>query len=91
MSQLSADPCPSYRYPTDEDEGEEDNRLSCIIAPPHALMMAILNGTEYGLAMDSSWRNKNAFRCPVTMLTTLTPHHHMTPGTCFYSPLEPSD
>ena len=30
--------------------------------------------------MDSSWRNKNALRCPVTILSTVNEFHRMVPG-----------
>lgn len=35
--------------------------------------------------MDSSWRNKNALRCPVTILSTVNEYHRMVPGlfSCF--------
>lgn len=54
--------------------------FECVIAPPHALAAAILQSSRKGLYMDSSWRNKNAFRCPLTMLITINDYNRMTPG-----------
>ncbi|EIW66398.1 hypothetical protein TREMEDRAFT_65685 [Tremella mesenterica DSM 1558] len=53
--------------------------FQCVISPKHALQTAIRHAHERGLAMDSSWRNKNAIRCPVTFLTTVNEHNHMVP------------
>ena len=47
---------------------------------PFVLETAILFSTTRGLYMDSSWRNKNALRCPVTIISTLDDYHHMVPG-----------
>lgn len=53
--------------------------ISCIIAPPHAIDNAILYGHCNGLFMDSSWRNKNAHRAPMTVLATHDDLHRMVP------------
>lgn len=56
------------------------SRLGCVVATPFSLETAILFSLKRGLYMDSSWRNKNALRCPVTIISTLNDHHHMVPG-----------
>lgn len=53
--------------------------ISCIIAPAYALDNAILYGHTNGLFMDSSWRNKNAHRAPMTVLATHDDLHRMVP------------
>ncbi|EIW66300.1 hypothetical protein TREMEDRAFT_65571 [Tremella mesenterica DSM 1558] len=57
----------------------KDSRFQCVIAPPAARVTAILQVYQKGLYMDSSWRNKNAFRCPLTLLVTLNQYHRMVP------------
>jgi len=61
-------------------KAEEKLPLSCIIAPPHALDNAILWGHANGLFMDSSWRNKNAHKAPMTVLATHDDYHRMVPS-----------
>jgi hypothetical protein len=50
------------------------------MAPPYALDNAILYGLENGVFMDSSWRNKNAHRAPMTVLATHDDYHRMVPS-----------
>ncbi|EIW66628.1 hypothetical protein TREMEDRAFT_65496 [Tremella mesenterica DSM 1558] len=74
----------SYQYPSSLQLGgvehiPKDEEFLCVIAPKHALQSAIRHAREQGLAMDSSWRNKNAIRCPVTFLTTVNEYGHMVP------------
>ena len=57
--------------------------LSCIIAPKYGLDNAILWGHANGLFMDSSWRNKNAHKAPMTVLATHDDHHRMVPSELF--------
>ncbi|KAK4688487.1 hypothetical protein P7C73_g1632, partial [Tremellales sp. Uapishka_1] len=54
-------------------------RFECVIATPHSLAVAIMQIPRMGMYMDSSWRNKNAHRCPLTMLVTLNEYHRMIP------------
>ncbi|KAK6905654.1 hypothetical protein I203_106484 [Kwoniella mangroviensis CBS 8507] len=51
----------------------------CIVAPPFALLMGIIHGGERGILLDSSWRNKNAHKAPLTLLCTLSKKHRMVP------------
>lgn len=53
--------------------------MECVVAPPLARVTAILQVFRMGMYMDSSYRNKNAFKCPLTMLVTLNEQHHMIP------------
>lgn len=59
---------------------EDHERIQCVIAPPEALEMAILHHDERGMVMDSSWRNKNAYQCPLTLLGVVNEYHHLIPG-----------
>lgn len=68
------------RYTTDLPNGSTQSHFGCVVATAFALETAILYSTIRGLYMDSSWRNKNALRCPVTIISTLNDHHHMIPG-----------
>jgi hypothetical protein len=52
-----------------------------IIAPQHSLESAIIHSAFHGLYMDSTHKNQNALRAPLTMLTILNEFHHMVPGT----------
>lgn len=45
-----------------------------------ALQNLILFGEDHGCGLDSSHRNKNELRAPVTLLTTLNDAKHMVPG-----------
>ncbi|EIW71359.1 hypothetical protein TREMEDRAFT_60289 [Tremella mesenterica DSM 1558] len=56
-----------------------DSSFIAIISPKHALQSAIRHATDRGLFLDSSWRNKNAIRCPVTLLATVNEYGHMVP------------
>jgi len=56
------------------------SRLACIVVSPYALESAILHSVKRGLFMDSSWRNKNSLRCPVTILSAINEFHRMVPG-----------
>lgn len=56
-----------------------DESFHCLMGTPFSLLTAILQTAQHGLYMDSSWRNKNAFRCPLTMLVTIDQYHHMVP------------
>lgn len=58
---------------------EHKEPISCIISPPHALDNAIMYGFVNGIYMDSSWRNKNAHRAPMTVLATHDDLHRMVP------------
>ncbi|GFZ52473.1 hypothetical protein JCM24511_10246, partial [Saitozyma sp. JCM 24511] len=58
---------------------EESCRLECVISPPFGLETAIRHSMERGLYMDSSWRNKNAQKCPVTIVATINQYHRMIP------------
>ena len=72
------------RYPSllDDLDGsaKEACRFECVVSPPFGLQTAILYGIENGLYMDSSWRNKSAFRCPLTLICTMNEYHRMIPG-----------
>ncbi|KAK4690094.1 hypothetical protein P7C73_g9, partial [Tremellales sp. Uapishka_1] len=57
-----------------------DQDIKCIIAPPFALESALLFAIDRGLFMDSSWRNKNAFKCPLTIVSTLNDYGRMVPS-----------
>ena len=57
-----------------------DDDFSCIIAPQHALEAAILHGPVRGLFLDTSHKNKNSLKAPLTMVSTLGDTHRMTPG-----------
>lgn len=59
---------------------DKSQRFEIIIAPDFGLDTAILHSTRRGLFMDSSWRNKNAYRCPVTMISTMDDFHRMVPS-----------
>lgn len=59
---------------------EESCRLECVISPPFGLETAIRHSMERGLYMDSSWRNKNAQKCPVTIVATINQYHRMIPS-----------
>ncbi|ORY35080.1 hypothetical protein BCR39DRAFT_556578 [Naematelia encephala] len=72
------------RYPSllGETTGRQANkgdRFECVIASPFSLVTAILQVFRKGMYMDSSWRNKNAFRCPLTLLVTINEYHRMIP------------
>lgn len=41
---------------------------------------SIMNAPDRGLAVDSSHRNKNENRAPVTLVTTVDESGHMVPG-----------
>ncbi|ORX40924.1 hypothetical protein BD324DRAFT_647829 [Kockovaella imperatae] len=60
-------------------EIEKSDRFECVVAPPHALDMAILHSLEGGLGLDSSFRHKNDDRCPLTLLVVVNEAHHMEP------------
>lgn len=53
--------------------------MECVIAPPLARISAILQLIRFGMMMDSSWRNKNAWGAPMSVLVTLNEQHHMIP------------
>jgi len=55
-------------------------RFEVVIGTPYSLLTALIQTLRMGLYMDSSWRNKNAFRCPLTMLVTINEFHRMIPG-----------
>ncbi|RXK37046.1 hypothetical protein M231_05705, partial [Tremella mesenterica] len=57
----------------------EDTNFVAIVSPKHALQSAIRHASDRGLFLDSSWRNKNAIRCPVTFLATVNEYGHMVP------------
>lgn len=52
----------------------------CVIAPEFGLDMAILYSMDNGLGMDTSWRNKNAHRAPMTVVSTVNAAGRMLPG-----------
>jgi hypothetical protein len=56
------------------------DRFECILAPESGLDTAIAYAREHGMFMDSSWRNKNALRCPLTILCTINEYHRMVPS-----------
>ncbi|EIW65834.1 hypothetical protein TREMEDRAFT_66202 [Tremella mesenterica DSM 1558] len=58
---------------------DPSTRFECVIAPRYAQMCAILQVGQMGMYLDSSWRNKNAFRCPLTFLVTINEYHRMIP------------
>ena len=58
-----------------------DSRWECIVAPDSALDFAILYALDRGMGCDSSWRNKNAYGCPLTLLIVVNENGHMIPGT----------
>ncbi|EIW72614.1 hypothetical protein TREMEDRAFT_58784 [Tremella mesenterica DSM 1558] len=58
----------------------EDSNFVAIVSPKHALQSAIRHASDRGLFLDSSWRNKNAIRCPVTFLATVNEYGHMVPA-----------
>jgi hypothetical protein len=62
-----------------QDDFDPSTRFECVIAPPNGLDVAILWGFPVGIAMDSSWRNKNNQRCPLTLIVTIDQFHHMRP------------
>lgn len=70
---------PKLLDPEGPNEFDRSSRFECVIATPHSLVTAIAFISRYGLYMDSSWRNKNAFRCPLTMLATIDHNHRMVP------------
>lgn len=73
----------SVRYPCLSDlkvEFKPGDRFECIIGPKSGLKNALLHAVERGMYMDSSWRNKNAFRCPMTILSTINEFHRMIPS-----------
>lgn len=61
-------------------ESKQKLRLSCIIGPPEGLENAILYGSAHGHLMDSSWRNKNNVKCPLTIISTICHYHRQIPG-----------
>ena len=69
---------PSLLHPETDSEKPHD-RFECAIATPWTLLLTIIQASDFGIYMDSSWRNKNAFRCPLTFLVTLNKYHRMIP------------
>lgn len=70
---------PSLLYDMRSPRFDKNSRFMCIIAPPHGLHNALRFAAENGLNVDSSWRNKNANRSPVTIVSTSNEYGHLVP------------
>ncbi|THU85900.1 hypothetical protein K435DRAFT_868810 [Dendrothele bispora CBS 962.96] len=60
-------------------------RFQLGIKNPYCLQVLLLYGCRYGLGFDSSYRNKNENRAPLTFLTTVDDNQRMLPGPVFLS------
>lgn len=64
----------------------DNERFECVISTDHAILTGIMQVDRMGIYMDSSLRNKNVFKCPLTKLVTINDHHRMVPRRLHVSP-----
>lgn len=71
---------PGSYTPFDPKEPHAQSSFSCAFTDDFSLESLILHSRTNGCAMDSSYRNKNENRAPMTLLITVNAHQHMLPG-----------
>lgn len=74
--------------PFDPNVSAAASEFTCGITDEFSLESLILHTRQRGLAMDSSWRNKNENRAAMTILITVNSADHMLPGGPFCESLK---
>ncbi|EED82568.1 predicted protein [Postia placenta Mad-698-R] len=74
-----------FYHPHDFRQPDPLSPFTVAIADSHSLDSIILNAGLRGLALDSSWRNKNENRAAMTLLSTVNDHKHVMPGAVLLS------
>lgn len=67
--------------PHDPQKQDSESQFTCAMADDFTLENMILYGTRDGMAVDSSWCNKNENRAAVTFLIAVDGNQHLVPGT----------
>ncbi|KZT29402.1 hypothetical protein NEOLEDRAFT_1215062 [Neolentinus lepideus HHB14362 ss-1] len=74
-----------YYTPHDFTRPDSLSNFTVALGDVHSLDSLILNSASRGVAMDSSWRNKNENRAAMTMLCTVNEKSHVVPGAVLLS------
>lgn len=75
------DPPPLFSFSPPDESSDPPTGFATGIKSDHCVQSLIRWGSLNGVGLDSSWRNKNENRAPVTFLTTVDENERMMPGT----------
>ena len=70
----------NHRFRPHNDQATPPTKFSVAITNAFAMEQLIIHGRDMGVALDSSWRNKNENRAPLTFLVTINGQRHCVPG-----------